>query len=133
MAIGKKTGGRKKGTPNKNNPIKTYLRDHSAAYFEPSLRVDRKLADSLTPDDADTPLTPERLAARLGVKVGDMVSRYDIDCATLSAADRVDAEIKLLNFHTPKMQNATIDMTINDDQSRSLEERLAALADDNDQ
>lgn len=35
MARGIKTGGRQKGTPNKNNPLKEYLRSHSMKYFEP--------------------------------------------------------------------------------------------------
>ncbi len=35
MAKGKKTGGRVKGTPNKNNPIKVPLREHSLRYFTP--------------------------------------------------------------------------------------------------
>lgn len=35
MAKGKKTGGRVKGTPNKNNPIKVPLREHSVRYFTP--------------------------------------------------------------------------------------------------
>ena len=30
-----KTGGRKKGTPNKENPIKGFIKTHSLAYFEP--------------------------------------------------------------------------------------------------
>lgn len=36
MALGRKTGGRKKGVPNKNNPLKGYLRDHSEKYFTPN-------------------------------------------------------------------------------------------------
>ena len=39
MAKGKKTGGRVKGTPNKENPLKGYLRAHSLAYFEPKPQV----------------------------------------------------------------------------------------------
>ena len=35
MAKGKKTGGRVKGTPNKNNPIKVPIREHSIKYFTP--------------------------------------------------------------------------------------------------
>ena len=40
---------------------------------------------------------------------------------------RVDAEIKLLKFHTPQMQSTSVDMTIVDD-NRTLSERLARLA-----
>lgn len=121
---GKKTGGRQKGTPNKNNPIKSYLRNHSAAYFAPTIPVDAALAESLTPPGAKSILTPEKLAARLGVEVGDMVSRFDIDFASLSAADRVDSEIKLLTYHTPKMQTVSGDINISES-DRSLEERIA--------
>ena len=32
---GMKTGGRKKGTPNKDNPLKGFIRAHSLSYFEP--------------------------------------------------------------------------------------------------
>ena len=32
---GMKTGGRKKGTPNKENPLKGFIRAHSLSYFEP--------------------------------------------------------------------------------------------------
>ena len=35
MAKGYKTGGRKKGTPNANNPIKVPLRVHSLRYYTP--------------------------------------------------------------------------------------------------
>ena len=40
MAKGRKTGGRQKGTPNKENPLKGYLRAHSLAYFEPRVQTD---------------------------------------------------------------------------------------------
>lgn len=127
MAKGRKTGGRKAGTPNKNNPLKQYLREHSAKYFQPLLKVDEALCKTITPADAE-PIDVESLAARLGVMPGEYVSRYDIDSAALPAAVRVDAEIKLLNYTQSKMQNTTVDMSVTDASTQSLEERLANLA-----
>ncbi len=40
MAKGYKTGGRQKGTPNKNNPTKGILINHSSNYFTPREQVD---------------------------------------------------------------------------------------------
>ena len=40
MAKGKKTGGRQKGTPNKDNPLKGLIRAHSLKYFEPRVQTD---------------------------------------------------------------------------------------------
>lgn len=98
-------GGRVAGVPNKEKPLKTYLREHSLAYFTPN--IEHKDDD--------------------GKKTGRMVSQFDIDMAHLSGVDRVDAEIKLLNFHTPKMQSTTVDMTVVD-ANKTLSERLASLA-----
>ena len=76
-------GGRAAGTPNKDKPLKTFLKEHSLAYF--------------TPDP----------------KTG--LSQYDMDLASMPASDRVDAELKLLNYHTAKMQATTVDMSLNDE------------------
>lgn len=88
-------GGRAAGTPNKDKPLKTFLKEHSLAYFTP---------------DPDTGL-----------------SQYDMDLASMPASDRVDAELKLLNFHTAKMQATTVDMSVNDEK-QTLSARLAKLA-----
>lgn len=98
-------GGRAAGTPNKDKPLKTFLRQHSVHYFTPS--IEEK-------DDN-------------GKKTGQLVSQFDIDCKTLDPQSRVDAEIKLLKFHTPQMQSTSVDMTIVDD-NRTLSERIARLA-----
>ena len=37
---GKKTGGRVKGTPNKDNPLKGYIRAHSVKYFTEIVKDD---------------------------------------------------------------------------------------------
>ena len=98
-------GGRTAGTPNKDKPLKTFLREHSARYFTPS--IEEK-------DDK-------------GNKTGQLVSQFDIDCKSLDPESRVDAEIKLLKFHTPQMQSTSVDMTIVDE-NKTLSERIALLA-----
>lgn len=98
-------GGRQPGTPNKDKPLKTFLRQHSIRYFTPSIEET---------DDAGKP-------------TGQLISQFDIDCSSLDPINRVDAEIKLLKFHTPQMQATSVDMTIVDD-NKSLSERLARLA-----
>lgn len=98
-------GGRAAGTPNKDKPLKTFLRQHSVEYFTPSIEE----------EDKD------------GKKTGRLISQFDMDCRMLDTESRVDAEIKLLKFHTPQMQSTSVDMTIVDD-NRTLSERLARLA-----
>ena len=98
-------GGRSAGTPNKDKPLKTFLRQHSVDYFTPSIEEEDKN----------------------GKKTGRIVSQFDLDCKALDPASRADAEIKLLKFHTPQMQSTSVDMTIVDE-NRTLSERLAQLA-----
>lgn len=98
-------GGRAAGTPNKDKPLKVFLRQHSLSYFTPDKD---EIGDN-------------------GKPTGRKVSQFDIDIANLDPVDRADAEIKLLKFHTPQMQSTSVDMTIVDD-NRTLSERLARLA-----
>ena len=98
-------GGRQPGTPNKDKPLKAFLRQHSVEYFTPSI------AET---DENGTP-------------TGRLVSQYDLDIISLDPASRVDAELKLLKFHTPQMQSTSVDMTIVDE-NRTLSERIARLA-----
>lgn len=98
-------GGRAAGTPNKDKPLKTFLRQHSVAYFTPSIEEkDEK-----------------------GKKTGRIISQFDKDIACLDPVSRTDAEIKLLKFHTPQMQSTSVDMTIVDE-NKTLSERIALLA-----
>ena len=85
MAKGFKTGGRQKGTPNKENPLKGFLRAHSLAYFEPK---EREGEDGVT----------------------RMLSQFDVDMEMLAPDDRVSAELRLLEFHTPKMKAMDVDI-----------------------
>lgn len=98
-------GGRAPGTPNREKPLKTFLRQHSIQYFTP----DKEERDEN------------------GKPTGRMVSQFDIDIAALAPVDRADAEIKLLKFHTPQMQATSVDLNIVED-NRTLSERLARLA-----
>lgn len=115
MAQGYKTGGRQKGTPNKLNPLKEHLRSQSVAYFEPSVSVD-----------------DEEVAAQLHVKVGTLVSRFDIDTAMMEPKDRASIHEKLLNYHMPKMQSVSAEVSMTGTVTASIEERLAKLAAEND-
>ena len=90
-------GGRTAGTPNKDKPLKTLLREHSLLYFTPDPETGR--------------------------------SQYDLDMEALDPRDRIDAELKLLNYTTPKMQATTVDMAITDDK-QTLSSRLAQLAEE---
>ena len=98
-------GGRAAGTPNKDKPLKTFLRQHSLLYFTPCY-------EEMGED---------------GKPTGKMISQFDIDMACLDPVERADAEIKLLKFHTPQMQATSVDMNIVED-NRTLSERLAKLA-----
>ena len=117
MAKGKKTGGRVKGTPNKKNAIKEVLREHSNDYF----------ARVIPPEEVDCFIDENKKAAFVARKQGKLFSQYDVDCMCMKPADRAKAEIDLLNYHTPKMQAAAIDMTANEE-NMSMRERLDRLA-----
>ena len=97
-------GGRAAGTPNKDKPLKTFLREHSVGYFTPNIEEKKN-----------------------GKPTGNLVSQFDLDMKVLDPESRVDAEIKLLKFHTPQMQSTSVDMTIVD-ANKTLTERLALLA-----
>lgn len=104
MALGRKTGGRVAGTPNKKNPLKGYLRTNSIEYFTARPRTDEHGNSFIASD-------------------------FDLDLAELAPVDRVTAELKLLKFHTPEMKSVDMDMTV-DDTSRSIADRLSQLVDD---
>lgn len=100
MAKGYKTGGRQKGTPNKENPLKVFLREHSLQYFEPKEQHDQD-----------------------GRKF--IASDFDVDISMLAPDDRVNAELRLLEFHTPKMKAVEVDGTI--DHTHTIEDLLTQL------
>lgn len=103
MAKGKKTGGRVKGTPNKENPLKGYIRSHSMGYFEPKLRKNEETGEEFEASD------------------------FEMDILALAPDDRVAAELRLLKFHLPEMKAIDMDMTVSE-ATKTIEERLAELA-----
>ena len=115
MAIGRKTGGRQKGTPNKPNPLKERLRAQSEKYFEPNVTID-----------------DEELAKLLHIPVGSVMSRFDMDMAMMDPKDRAAIQEKLLRYHTPQMQAVSAEVSLSGDVTTTIGERLARLAADND-
>ena len=94
---GMKTGGRKKGTPNKDNPLKGYIRQHSLDYF-----------------------------AKKRTVAGRMMSDFELDMEALASDDRVIAELRLLEFHMPKMKAVDVGLTANVS-VRTIEDKLRSL------
>ena len=134
MAKGYKTGGRQKGTPNRNNPIKGILIAHSEEYFSKRVQIDvvtgepREIQRArLTQDNEGNvckvidsiPLTsPDGFPLNM--------SDFEADMLALSPADRVTAELKILEFHTPRMKSQDINMEVNMG-PRTIEDTLKAL------
>lgn len=134
MAKGYKTGGRQKGTPNRNNPIKDILSSHSAEYFSKRLQTDivsggaREIQRSRLVQDPDgnvhkvidsVPLTtPDGFPLNM--------SDFEVDMLALDPSDRVAAELKILEFHTPRMKSQDINMEVNMG-PRTIEDTLKAL------
>lgn len=121
MAKGYKTGGRQKGTPNKENPLKGFLRAHSLAYFEPRVQTDpitggtREIQRQRLVQDAEgnvykvidlIPLTDHVSGEPL------TISDFEADMIAMSPGERLNAELRLLEFHTPKMKAVEVDGTI---------------------
>lgn len=94
---GKKTGGRVKGTPNKDNPLKGFIRAHSEKYFtEP---------------------------------VVNGLTQFELDQMSLTADDRVSAELRLLEFHQAKLK--AVDANINTHNvSLTIEDKLRELCEE---
>lgn len=141
MAKGKKTGGRQKGTPNKENPLKGYLRAHSLAYFEPRVQTDPITGGSreiqrqrLVQDEEGNvykvidliPLTDH--ASGLPLNISD----FEADMIALSPNERVNAELRLLEFHTPKMKSVEMDLDAKVNVN-TIEDRLNELCGETDE
>ena len=132
MAKGYKTGGRQKGTPNRNNPIKGILINHSSEYFTPRAQVDidgnPKVFQRIRFDNGED--GPHRTVEDIPAVDADgnplVMSDFEFDMMYLSAADRVSAELKILEFHTPRMKSQDINMEVNMG-PRTIEDTLKAL------
>ena len=109
-----KTGGRQKGTPNKETSLKTYLRKHSEKYFEPSMTY------------AD--IQDEKLQKRAYDEFGtEEFSKFDLDLLCSKTDDRINAELTLMKYHTPQMQAVSADMTVKE-ANTTISIRLQRLA-----
>ena len=132
MAKGYKTGGRQKGTPNKNNPTKTALLNHTTDYLTPRPQVDEEGKPKVIQrikweNSADGPV---RTVVEIPAVDADgnplVMSDFEFDMKFLSPADRVGAELKIMEFHTPRMKSQDINMEINMG-PRTIEDTLKAL------
>ena len=127
MANGRKTGGRVKGTPNKENPLKGYIRTHSMTYFEPREQTE--------PDGSPRKITfrdkDGSVISEIELKNTDgtprVMSDFEVDMYMMDPGERVSAELKLLRFHLPEMKAIDMDMTVTET-TKTIEERLAELA-----
>lgn len=130
MAKGKKTGGRVKGTPNKENPLKGYLRAHSLSYFEPKPQTN----DDGTPRKVEFRDKDGVVIYTLELADADgnprVMSDFDVDMMTLEDNERVNAELRLLEFHTPKMKAVEVDMDVRS--TVTIEDRLRELCGETD-
>lgn len=63
--------------------------------------------------------------------VGDKVSRFEIDSAMMHPKDRAAIHERLLRYHTPPMQSVSAELSLSEDLTNTIEERLARLAADN--
>lgn len=136
MAKGRKTGGRQKGTPNKDNPLKGILRAHSLAYFTEREQLDpitgrpREIQRQRLVQDEETeevykvidliPLVDHASGRPLSI------SDFDADMIALNPNDRVAAELRLLEFHTAKMKAVEVDMEMRAS-AITIEDRLRDL------
>lgn len=138
MAKGKKTGGRQKGTPNKENPLKGYLRAHSEAYFRLRIQTDPITGGTkeiqrqrLTQDEDGNVYKVIDLIPLTDTKGNPVtMSDFEADMIALTPNERVNAELRLLEFHTPKMKSVDVDMTHS--VTLTIEDRLRDLCDDPD-
>ncbi|MDE5887322.1 MAG: hypothetical protein K2H46_07035 [Muribaculaceae bacterium] len=140
MAKGYKTGGRQKGTPNKNNPIKEILISHSREYFEKRIQTDRVTGNPreiersrLAQDDEGNIY---KVIDKIPLTNSDgfplNMSDFEADMLALSSADRVAAELKILEFHTPRMKTQDINMEVNMG-PKTIEDTLAELCGETDE
>lgn len=140
MAKGYKTGGRQKGTPNKDNPLKGILRDTSLGYFTKRLQTDaitggaREIQRSRLVQDekgnVQKIIDTVQLVDSNGFPLN--LSDFEADILALDPAERVAAMIKILEFHMPKMKSQDINMEVNVG-PRTIEDTLRVLCGDDEE
>lgn len=123
-----KTGGRQKGTPNKENPLKGYLRTHSEEYFKPKPQVDSDGSPrTIMFYNKDGEVVNKiQLVDSEGKPF--VMSDFDVDMLKMEPGERVNAELRLLEFHTPKMKSVDVDMAVKE--RKTIEDRLIELSED---
>lgn len=99
---GMKTGGRVAGVPNKpkDNPLLGNLQTISAEYFG---RQEKKVGGKTVRE-----------------------SQFDRDLAELTPDERVNVQLRILEFHTPKRKAVEHDITA-DISVRTIEDKLRSL------
>lgn len=132
MAKGKKTGGRTKGTPNKENPLKGYLRAHSLSYFEPKTQTDADGNPRKIDFTDKEGIILETIVLRNADGSPRVMSDFDVDMLMMQANERVNAELRLLEFHTPKMKAVEVDMDMRASVV-TIEDRLRELCGETDE
>ncbi len=134
MARGYKTGGRKKGTPNKSNPIKNILIGHSLEYFEKRIQTDRvtgnpreiERARLAQDEDGNIYKVIDKIPLTDSDGFPRNMSDFEADMLALSPAERMNAELKILEFHTPRLKSQDLNMEVNVG-PRTIEDTLKAL------
>lgn len=106
--------------------------NHSSDYFAPRPQVDLngnpKVIQRIKWDNSGD--GPRRVVE--DIEAVDMegnplvMSDFEFDMKFLAAADRVAAELKILEFHTPRMKSQDINMEVNVG-PRTIEDTLKAL------
>lgn len=115
-------GGRQAGTPNKDNPLKNMLHDHSVDYFTPNIEAkDVELKYFIIDPEAENALELAEAARKdfIALNKGKIFSRYELDLNAMNPGARAKVEIDLLSFHTPKMQAISADMSVKNDNTIS--------------
>lgn len=128
---GKKTGGRQKGTPNKEKPFKGMLQQLSKEYFTPRPQTGSDGSPRKIPIYADGEVVN---TIELADKDGNplVMSDCEVDMLRLEPSERIHAHIRLLKFHTPEMKSVDMDMNITG-ASITIEGRLRALCGEEDE
>ena len=109
-----------------------YRGAHSLAYFEPKPQTEadgspRKIDFT----DKDGVILSSRVLADADGNPIQM-SDFDVDMMVLDANERVSAELRLLEFHTPKMKAVEVDMDVHGSVV-TIEDRLRELCGETDE
>ncbi|MCR5588105.1 MAG: hypothetical protein K6F72_00650 [Bacteroidales bacterium] len=126
-------GGRQAGTPNKDKPLKAMLHDHSVNYFTANITAEeidlRYFMPPMGKDDSVEVANRIAIAAKeefVAKHKDETFSQYELDIRAMKPVDRAKAELDMLNYHMPKMQAISADMSVK--ANSILTDRLRRLA-----